>query len=62
VFFTRFSQNCEKRLLASSCLSVSPFSRNISVPNGWNLCNFTQGDQKVSMRLMITFLKKCEIF
>jgi len=28
------SQNCEKRLLASSCLSVCPFAWNNSAPNG----------------------------
>jgi hypothetical protein len=32
--FRRFSQNCGKRLLASSCLSVRPSAWNNSAPTG----------------------------
>ena len=33
-FYSRFSQNCGKRLLVSSCLSVCPPTWNKSAPNG----------------------------
>jgi hypothetical protein len=35
IAFWRFSQNCEKRLLASSCLSVSPSARLERLGSHW---------------------------
>ena len=35
MIFRRFSQNCEKRLLASSCLSVRPFFRMEELSSHW---------------------------
>ena len=41
--FRRFSQNCGKRLLASSCLSVRTSARNNSAPTGRIFMKFNIG-------------------
>jgi hypothetical protein len=38
--FKRFSQNCEKRLLATSCMSVRPFAWNNLASAGRLLITF----------------------
>ena len=40
VFLGALSQNCEKLLLASSCLSVCPSEWNTSARNGWIFMKF----------------------
>jgi len=55
--FSRFSQFCENRLLASSCLSVCPSAWKNWAPTGWILSKFISEDFSKICRKNSSLLK-----